>query len=66
MNAFPPGGNADFGDPELINLFLGGILGRPGRAYTGKKLLGGISVRPGRFVFPPIRFPRGEMRSYAH
>ncbi len=40
-----PGENADFGDPELINLFLGGIFGRPGRAYSGKGFFGD-------FVFP--------------
>ena len=38
MNAFFPGENVDFGDHELIYLFLGGIFGRPGRAYAGKNI----------------------------
>ena len=30
VNAFPPGGNADFGDPELTNLFWPGRQARQG------------------------------------
>ena len=47
---FPPGGNADFGDPELI-IFLAG----PAGAMPG--------IFP-RFTFPPNLFSPGKTRSY--
>ena len=63
MNAFSPGEDADFGDPESINLFLGGIFGRPGRAYAGKMFFPDLLfLFP--ICFPPIRFPREKTHSY--
>ena len=59
LDAFFPGGNADFGDPELIYLFsLADFLGKS-RHYAGKK--GGPE-----FCFSPICFPRGKTRSFQH
>ena len=65
MNAFSPGGgDADFGDPALINLFiLGGFLGKSS-AYAGKKLFGRNFWVAQNFVFPRFVFPGGETRSY--
>ena len=59
MNAFFPGENADFADPELIYLFLAEFLGGP----AGK-----IIFHRFTFSFPdlfsPIRFPPGKTHSF--
>ena len=60
MNAFfSPGKNAAFGDPELTNLFLGGILGGPGRAYAGETFWAEFFGHPAD-LFSPDSFPPGE------
>ena len=71
MNAFVPGENADFGDPELI-CFWAAFLGGPATLMPGKKLLGGIFGRRGRTyagnfppdLFSPHWFSPGKTRSY--
>ena len=61
MNAFSPGEeNADFGDPELITLFLWADFSGKSMHYAGKKVFGRHFLGGPEFCFPPISFSPGK------